>query len=58
METGKSPYERKFWERFPELLIDDPKDEYYELISLIRITVLSHFIRMCQCVESITKKEK
>lgn len=34
-----SKYENEFWDRFPELLFDDPEDQHNQLIGILRDTV-------------------
>ncbi len=33
----------RFWEKFPELLFDDPEDEFNDLIGRLRIAAENYF---------------
>lgn len=38
-----SKYESEFWDRFPELLFDDPEDQHNNLIEKLRNTAIDYF---------------
>ena len=45
-EIPPSRYEFRFWDRFPELLMDDPdEDEHNNLIALLRNVAINYFKR-------------
>ena len=43
-KTPPTRYEMEFWDRFPELLMDDPDEgEHNELIGILRNVAIKYF---------------
>lgn len=42
-----SKLEKEFWDRFPDLLIDDPEDELNQIVGLLRTTTNHYFRSNC-----------
>lgn len=51
-------YESEFWDRFAELLMDDPEDKHNELIEILRNRVIEYFREHDKLIKYLEKVRK